>query len=109
MNYTNKEREEYNEQRKCACERNGITENQYNWLRRRGQTLHLCYERNCNGEYASDSQYETIVNPIYKAVEAYVKKLGLEVYFQTDPRGATIYIDKEPLTASAYNRGACIY
>lgn len=109
MNYTNKERAEYNEQRKRACERNGITENQYNWLRRRGQTLHLCYERNCNGEYASENQYEIIVNPIYKAVEKYVAALKLHVYFQTDPRGATIYIDKVPLTDSAYNRGTCIY
>ena len=109
MNYTNKERAEYNEQRKRACERNGITGNQYNWLRRKGQELHGHYETNCNGGFTSEAEYNQAVNPVYIAVEAYVKKLGLEVYFQTDPRGATIYVDKEPLTDSAYNRGTCIY
>ncbi len=104
-----KEREEYNEQRKRACERLGITENQYNWLRRKGQALHLSYERNCNGEYANDQQYETIVNPIYEMVETYVKKIGLHVYFQTDPRGATVYVSREPIPENNYTIATCIY
>jgi hypothetical protein len=108
MTYTNKERAEYSEQRKRACERNGITENQYNWLRRKGQALHAHYERNCNGT-TTEADYSRNTNLLYESVEKYVKKLNLHVYFQTDPRGATIYIDREPLTDSAYNRGTVIY
>ena len=47
--YTKKERERYNEDRKRTCERLGITKNQYNWLRRKGEALHKIYIDNCNG------------------------------------------------------------
>lgn len=109
MTYTKAEREEYNETRRKNCTRLNITKNQYNWLRRKGQALHKFYEDNCNGVFQAEGDYDKAVDPLYKAVETYVKKLGLHVYFQTDPRGATIYLDKEPLTDSAYNRGTCIY
>ena len=51
MTYTKKERERYNDDRARACKRLGITKNQYNWLRRKGEALRKVYEANCNGDY----------------------------------------------------------
>ena len=44
MSYTKKEREYYNQQRDKICESLGITKNQYNWLRRKGEELRKIYE-----------------------------------------------------------------
>lgn len=109
MKYTNKERERYNEDRQRTCERLGITENKYNWLRRKGQELHKIYEDNCNGVISTDEEYFRLTEPIEESVIEYCAKLGLKVYFQTDPRGATIYCSKEVLNQSNYNHGECIY
>jgi len=110
MNYTKKERQEYNESRARTCARLGITKNNYNALRRAGQALHKIYEQNCNGELAEQA-YEQVVNPLYSKAEAYAKRIKLYIYFQTDPRGATIYVSRENnMTASNYNSaGTCIY
>jgi hypothetical protein len=109
MSYTKKEREYYNEQRERACERLGITKNQYNWLRRKGEELHKSYEVDCNGGYPTEEIAEEVQNPIYNCVDSYVKPLGLFIYYQTDPRGATIYLDKEPIPENNYTRAVCIY
>ena len=109
MTHTLTERQHYNKDREITCKRLGITENQYNWLRRKGQALHKVYEDNCNGLIADDDTYFDITSPIEKDVETYCKKLGLHVYFQTDPRGATIYVDVKPIPDNNYNQAECIY
>lgn len=107
--YTKTEREQYNKDREITCNNLGITENQYNWLRRKGQALHKIYEDNCNGFIQSDEEYFGLTEPIEKEVFSYCKKLGLYAYFQTDPRGATIYVDKKPIPENNYNQTHCIY
>lgn len=111
MNYTKKQRDHYNEDRRITCYHLGITENQYNWFRRMGQTLHKIYEDNCNGLIDDEVEYQNIVNPLYAKVEDKANKLALYVFFQTDPRGATIYLSKEQITDINYNRpgSECIY
>lgn len=43
-----------------------------------------------------------------KRVAALCKRLGLYYYQQTDPRGAALYVSKEPLTHSNYSSaGVC--
>lgn len=37
------------------------------------------------------------------------KANGLHYYHQTDPRGCALYVAREPLTDSDYNRGVAIY
>lgn len=96
--YTLKERKEYNENRDRACERLNITKNQYNWLRRKGNELHKLYEDNCNG-VIDEAQSTEQENNLYDIVDEYVKELNLFVYYQTDPRGATIYLDVKPPSA----------
>lgn len=107
--YTAKERKEYNEYRDRICQRLNITKNQYNWLRRKGQALHKIYEANCNGEYPNEDYSEKLENPIYEAIKKYISKLNLFIYYQTDPRGATIYVDKISIPDNNYTQAFCIY
>ena len=88
-----------------------ITENQYNWLRRKGQMLYKIYEDNCNGIIQTDDEYLGLTVPIEKEVKAYLKKANdkLHVFFQTDPRGATIYVSHLTLHDYDYSQGQCIY
>lgn len=109
MSYTKTEREHYNKDREITCKHLGITENQYNWLRRKGAELHKIYEDNCNGVIQTDEEYYSLTEPIEKQIKEYIKPLGLHVFFQIDPRGATIYCDKEPIPENNYNRAHCIY
>lgn len=105
--YTKTEREHYNHYRDITCQRLGITENQYNWLRRKGQELHKIYEDNCNGVIQTDEEYFSLTRPIEKEVIKCIKPL--HVFFQTDPRGATIYVSHMTLTEVNYNQGECVY
>lgn len=43
-----------------------------------------------------------------KRVARVCKELGAHYYHQTDPRGCALYVSKEPLTDSDYNRGVAI-
>lgn len=108
MQYTKEEREQYNRSRALTCANLGITESQYNWFRRIGNQLHEIYEGNCNGSF-TESEYEELTAPLYEKAEAKAKSLDLYIYFQTDPRGATIYLDREPIAENAYNRASCIW
>jgi hypothetical protein len=54
--FTKLERERYNEDRERACKRLGITKNQYNWLRRKGEELRKVYENDCNGLYKNEEE-----------------------------------------------------
>jgi hypothetical protein len=107
--YSKKERADYNRDRAIKCKELNITENQYNWLRRKGEELRRIYTAACNGEIDYGQEYERAVNPLEKSVIKYAGKLGLFVYFQTDPRGATIYADIKPIPEANYNRAHCIY
>lgn len=106
--YTKKEREQYNHDREIVCKDLGITANQYNWFRRKGAELHRIYEDNCNGFYETEDEYYSKTLPVELSVEDKAKKLSLFVYFQTDPRGASLYLSKEVMDQSNYNRGHAI-
>lgn len=108
--YTKTEREHYNKDREITCKRLNITENQYNWLRRKGQALHKIYEDNCNGIIQDDDTYFALTGVIENQIKEYLGHIGIFfVYFQTDPRGATIYVDTKPIPENNYNQAECIY
>ncbi len=44
-----------------------------------------------------------------KRVKAICDAHGLYFYHQTDPRGAALYISREPLTDSTYTKGVAVY
>ena len=102
-------RKQYNESREITSKGLGITKNNYNWLRRKGQALHKIYEDACNGIVNYDGEYDRLTEPIEEQVNNYAKCLGLYVYYQTDPRGATIYIDKQPIPDNNYTQAECIF
>ncbi len=106
--YTTKERQEYNQHRERACKRLGITVNQYNWLRRKGEALRKLYEDNCNG-LISKGDYAIKTFGYEHEIIGYVRPKGLYVYYQTDPRGASLYLDTKAIVDDDYTRAVCIY
>jgi len=100
---------EYKKAIKFKCEELNITEQDYNTFKELGKQLHHIYEDSCNGIIQTDEEYNNATLPLEKIAEENANELGLHIYFQTDPRGATIYLDKEPMNQTNYNRGYCIY
>ena len=113
MYYTKKEREYYNSNRQRVCEKLGITLNQYNWLRRKGEELRKVYENDCNGLYLTEEESTLAENKVIMKIWQYRLKneniKPLKGYYQTDPRGASIYLDKEPISENNYTNASCIY
>jgi hypothetical protein len=108
--FTKLERERYNEDRERACKRLGITKNQYNWLRRKGEELRKVYENNCNGLYKTEADYESVAGALEMLIVNKVEEhLKLFIHFQTDPRGATIYLDTKEIPENNYTQAVCIY
>jgi hypothetical protein len=110
--FTKTQREHYNHDRDITCERLGITKNTYNAFRRMGQALHQEYENQCNGfeSTADERDSEVREEQLNNQARDLAKQYGLFIFFQTDPRGATIYLSKEPIPYNDYNRAAqCIY
>jgi hypothetical protein len=124
MSHTKKERAEYNARRDAISKRLGINKNEYNRLRRVGQSLHRHgedyamgrknwrYERNDTGrDHYSDKEYWKDVGKAFsktKALEKRTKtknaKRRLHYYHQSDPRGAALYASKSKLNQMNYNR-----
>lgn len=101
--YTKKERDQYNHDREIVCKDLMITINQYNWFRRKGAELHRIYEDNCNGFYETEDEYYSKTLPVELSIEKKAEGLSLEVYHQTDPRGASLYLGREAMSPSNYN------
>jgi len=108
--YNKKQRDQYNQMRTRICEELGITKNEYNSFRLNGQALCNIYTLSCNGEIEED-QYEGETTKLYTKLDNKAKELGLFIFYQTDPRGATIYLSKEKIANNNYNRpgSECIY
>jgi len=106
--FTAKERQRYNEDRHRACDRLGITESQYNGFRREGAKLIKIWTDACNGDITQEAM-ENIDEPIIKKVSARARELRLFVYYQTDPRGASIYLDTKAIPENNYTQAVCIY
>lgn len=88
-----------------------------------GNKIHKRLVYYCNG-YMGDSaqyvdnkiinrfeekEYQAYITPLMQQVEDMAKQEQLYVYFQTDPRGATIYLDNKPIPQNSYNNAYCIY
>lgn len=101
-------RERYNEQRVNVCKRLNITKKDYNYLRLQGERLRALYVLNCNG-YLSENDYDKRTTKLENFATKRAESLGLHIFFQTDPRGATVYVDFDPLPDNTYTLGTCIY
>ena len=109
MNYNKRQREEYNTQREMTCNRLGIKKNTYNYFRRMGNKLRGIYEDNCSGSIGSYKICDLLIESITVPVNLKAKENKLYIYFQSDPRGATIYLSREKIDDVNYIRGEAIY
>ena len=118
--YTVKERQRYNEDRERVCKRLGITKNHYNWFRRKAEELRKVYEAYCNGDYTKEAQldnpkidaetrYGIDCSQIEGLINSKAKELNLFAYYQTDPRGASLYLDTKEIPENNYTQANCIY
>lgn len=114
QNMTNQEKREYLDRIDRVCESLGISEADYKTFRKYGVTLHRYYEYDCNGVDGNGNAWTDERAEKYEGKwEQYLTKkaqaLGLYIYFQTDPRGATVYLDKNPIDSMNYDRAIVIY
>lgn len=111
MTYIKKERERYNLYRDRVCQNLGVSKYQFNEFRRWGNRLHAIYELQCNGFSCEEAEKRAEHNEelYYKLAREKAEKLGLFVFFQTDPRGATIYLDTKEIPENNYTQANCVY
>jgi len=108
MTYSKKERDTYNHYRTSICLKLGISELAYNYLRRIGNALHKIYEDSCNGTI-EELEYEQKTSMLYAKGDGYCSGYGLNIHYQTDPRGGTIYVSREKIPANNYTIASLIY
>ena len=109
----------WNEVRKQrGCERLGITSGQWSYIKRIGTILERLYTNSCNGFYNEytgkenerQARYNEMLEGQYEArAEKFAKDNGLQLYLQTDPRGACIYLDTNPIADNDYTKAVCIF
>lgn len=105
---TKRQKEWYKHHKQVVFTKMRINNNEYNWLRRKAEVLRKIYEQDCNGDL-SESLYEKLTNKYYKEIDTFAHSLGLKTFFQTDPRGASLYIDIEEIPENNYTNAYCIY
>lgn len=95
----------YNQIRKQrGCEKLGITEGQWAYIKRVGTMLENLYAEECNGygQPAFEVKWERIA-------KKFATDNKLNIYLQSDPRGACIYLDTKPIQENRYTNAVCIY
>ena len=102
------EKEAYKIYKAKVQENLGITDSTFQIFRRYGKKLNKIYCDACNGDI-SDKEYNDKTEQIYYNTNSIAQALELYIYYQTDPRGATIYLDRKPIPENNYNIAQCIY
>lgn len=107
---TDKKRKEmYMDYKAKVMENLDMGEPIFNFFKKQGEKLNKIYTDFCNGDITL-KQEKKLTAPIYKKLDAFAHLLGYSIYYQTDPRGATIYVSKkEVLNDINYTNGVCIY
>lgn len=76
----------------------------------RGSRLRKRYEDSCNYSWATTDEFLDTTAMTERFTYELAQSLGLHIYLQTDPRGATIYASRDPIPENSYNASAqCIY
>ena len=86
----------------------GISKARYNWFKRMAEALREVYIFTCNEE-VSEEDIGLVVSSAEQEIFAKAGGMGLYAYLQTDPRGASLYLDIKPIESNAYNKARCIY
>jgi len=78
-------------------------------LKKISKKLNKSFTADCN--FGSTPRRDKYQARLMAQAEKHAQDLGLYVYIQTDPRGASLYLleKKEEATLALYNRGMVIY
>lgn len=71
-----------------------------------GKKLRRFYTNSCNGY--NWEKNDRLAEKWEKKAEVIAKRIKAKIFFQTDPRGATIYLDNKPIKLNAYTRAVCL-
>lgn len=64
----------------------------------------------CNGtKYTEDESYEKATKRVYKQLDALLSQHRINWYHQSDPRGAALYLSRQPMSNINYSNGVAIY
>jgi hypothetical protein len=77
-----------------------------------GEKLRQRYENSCNYQWATTDSYSARTEEAEQVAVKFASHLGLTVYLQTDPRGATVYVRAKPhkIDDNRYSTQAqCLY
>jgi hypothetical protein len=77
-------------------------------LAAKGDALQRRYGNECSYQWADTPSYHARTEQAEGAIVAEAEAAGLQIYLQTDPRGATIYVDVQPIPDNNYNRAHCL-
>ena len=77
-------------------------------LARAAESLRKRYEAACSYQWADTDEYRAKTERAENRIIERVKALGLHAYLQTDPRGATLYVDSKPIPDDNYTQAICI-
>ncbi len=69
-----------------------------------GALLQNRYGNTCSYEWATTPAYERRTETIERNARELAASVGLEIYLQGDPRGATVYVSWEPIEDNNYTR-----
>jgi len=75
---------------------------------KKAKRLRKRWENECSYEWANTPAYEKATERAAERLRKAVTDAGLFVYLQTDPRGATLYVDSKPIPDDNYTQAICI-
>jgi hypothetical protein len=79
-------------------------------LAAQGHVLRHRYLNSCNYEWACTEAYDARTEALQEQARVSAKRAGLHIYFQTDPRGACVYVSPQPIPRNAYSTHAiCLF
>lgn len=113
----------YEHHKSLMFDRVGLNEDEYKAFLTLGRKIERANVRACNGYRGqqpiymgneiinryTDEDWDREVTPLCDKARKLAESKGLNIYFQTDPRGACIYLSRDEMTHSNYNNGYCIY
>ena len=76
-----------------------------------GERLRTRWENECSYEWANTPAYMAATERLAERIHKMAEKMGLQLYLQTDPRGASVYVSWEPIADNNYNRSGsyCLF
>ncbi len=100
-----------------SCEKLGITQGQWAYIKRVGSILRKLYENDCNGfqdkngneDITATKRNQSKIEKYEHDAYAFSGHNGLYLFLQGDCRGATIYLDKKAIPKNNYTNAVCIY